>query len=693
MAVPSYSQSHYSSAPSRLEFIPLEELASYDWYVSQQDFGQSSGRLTESQITRRIARVYNYQSQMLVAQANGNPSLALDILRSALDEVEILREQPSIADNKRFQELYRTIVTEHDAYMAGPVETEYRELFALRANFYAEYEPVEVKPASSAPTITKPAVLPSIPMPEHFAVANARTFLLTKRRDHLIRWLSRMDTYFPLIESILAEEGVPDELKYLSVIESGLQPTVRSRAKAVGLWQFISATGRAYGLENNSWYDERMDPVKATRASAKHLKDLYKQYSKNWHVALAGYNCSPRCINRAIRANGGRVDFWGMYRHLNSETKGYVPMFIAAAQILSNPAKFGLPASVDGPDFSYDIVPVRGMLTFETIAKMVGVSESDIQFLNPELRRNSLPPGTGVYPLRIPMGTSPRFVEAFADLRPSDKPTIVEHTVSRGQSLGSIANRYGVSVSDIKSANNLRRNTIYPNQRLTIPTVNGTGGDAELIAANIQRNIEWGDPSRQPIQLDFEPSAPSSTGRSGVNLASTRSTSSSQSTSQSRSSANYTTHTVRRGDTLNKLAESYGTTVRSIQQINNLRGTRIQLGQRLEINATRQPSSSSGSTFYYTVRRGDTLDGIASRHGTTRSSIQRLNEMGRKTRIYPGQRLKISSTQLTHTVRRGDNLTKIAEKYGTTVSKIRSSNRINRRGTIQPGQKLTIPLR
>src|SRR5690606_8547032 len=183
---------------------------------------------------------------------------------------------------------------------------------------------------------------------------------LLRSPGHVSRLRSRADTYFPMIERILAEEGVPDELKYLAMVESALNPRARSHAGAAGMWQFISATGRAYGLRAQSDVDDRLDPERATRAAARHLRDLHERFG-DWQLALAGYNCNPARIQREItRAEarlGRRATFCDIYDHIPRETRGYVPMYIATALVLSNPEAFDLPPAEPGPRYVFDTIP------------------------------------------------------------------------------------------------------------------------------------------------------------------------------------------------------------------------------------------------------------------------------------------------------------------------------------------------
>ena len=682
---PVVSQQLGRAWPPPLDPIPVEELAGYERYVAHLDLGSLADSLSDDQLARRFSRLYSYQSRLLMAQAAGDISEGARILRIALAEIEGLSDQPAITDNVRFRELFRSIVTEHDFYYGKHMEQEYGSVFTLREDIFEVLDRVENPlAAATTPAPRAKAVKTTVPMTENQSVEQLRNWFLKERRDHLIRWMGRAETYFPAIEQILKEEGVPDELKYLAVIESGLRPKPRSPASAVGMWQFMGATGRAYGLDSDAWVDERMDPIKATRAAARHLKDLYSQYDKNWHVALAGYNCSPRCIKRAIRANGGVVDFWGMYKHLNPETRAYVPQFIAVAQIMSNPTAFGLPATVSGPAFAYDVVPVTGMLSVETIAGMVGTTEAEIQRLNPELRRNYLPPNTRPYELRIPPGSAQRFAAAFDKLPPDAKRRAAEHVVRRGDNLGKIGNRYGVSVRDLMVANNLRRTTIYPGQHLVVPVAGGGGGEASLSIAGV-RTVDWGKRVNQPIQLDFEPKPLMA---STTPVRQTSQQASQSSTAASRSSASKSIrYQVRRGDTLSELAAKYATSATAIRRENNLRSSRINRGQWLTI------TPGKNSTIVHVVQRGENLTRIAEQYRTTVSSIRTANNLG-STTILPGQQLTImpgKNSTIVHVVQRGENLTRIAEQYRTTVSSIRTANNLGST-TIRPGQRLTIQL-
>ncbi|MCY3629833.1 MAG: LysM peptidoglycan-binding domain-containing protein [Rhodothermaceae bacterium] len=624
------------------EAIPVEDLRGYDRYSMVEDYGDPRDELTERQIMNRISRAYLLQSRIIKAQTNGDWRSAEYYLDQAMSEVSVLADQSSLANEPQFRELFRTIVTEHEAYFGtDPAERqEYGSIFALRSAMFDVQALVE-NPTAEATGLPKiEPVVTAVPMPQNRAVENSIQWLLANRRETVIRWMNRSDTYFPMIEQIFKEEGVPEELKYLAVGESGLNPRARSSASAVGMWQFMAPTGRAMGLRIDSYVDERMDPVKSTRAAARHLKELYEYYASDWHLALAGYNCSPRCIRRAISRGGGTLQnppsYWAISRYLPRQTSGYVPQFIAFALIMSNPSEFGLPATSNGPEFAYDEIKVSGVLSLETIATMVGTTTDHIESLNPELRRGTLPPDRSPYTLRIPINTFARFADAFEQLPEKEKTMPGEHRVRRGDNLGKIARRYGTTVKAIQNANRLRTTVIHPGQMLVVPGLAGT------IVAKLEstgaRSVGWGSRTNKPIVFDQK--VAENARQTTVTVANTSTTRSPNTSDQATNSSNSSSenrpnqvHRVRRGDTLSELANQYGTTVRAIQQANGLRNTRIKRGQRLQI--------PQGGRTIHTVRRGENLTKIAQHYGTTVQSIKTNNNL-RSNTIHPGQKLSIT---------------------------------------------------
>ncbi len=668
-------------------------LADHPMVVNMDIFSDS---LSEGQILRRISRLYRYQSDLLMAQVEGDSERAETLLDVAMTELATLLQQPHIMDHPRFRELYRTLVVEHERYY-GPSDTltlPYGDIFPLRADMFALLNDVDEPLLENVNLFKLRPVATTVPLTMNRLVESTISYLLKNPERHLTNWLSRAETYFPMVEQIFAEEGIPDELKYLGMIESGLNPRARSWARAVGMWQFISATGRTYGLQVDAWVDERRDPERATRAAARHLRDLYEQYG-DWHIALAGYNCSPRCIQRAIRRaearTGHRPTYWDMYPYLPRETRNYVPMFIATALIASNPEAFDLKPSRPGPRYAYEYVPVRGALRLSTVADLTGTDVETIRALNPALRRTSLPPSAEPYYLRIPLGTYEQFVEGYEKLPDEAKLPPGEYIVRRGDTLGKIARQYGLSVSRLMRDNDLRSTRLSIGQRLVVPVPRYDSALPSLAEAQ-KTTVDYGTRRLRPLSASAPlAEAPAPVVRTSMPVR-TKTPPAPDTRTDTR-----VVHRVQRGETLGKIAENYGVSVRDVQGWNNLRGTRIKAGQRLTIYAGTTPESTpkedetEPQKITYKVRSGDTLSEIAEKYGVSTGKLRQWNGL-RGSRIRAGQRLTIYPPEgnvQSHIVRRGDTLDEIARKYGVSIQDLKTWNSL-RSSTIHPGQELTV---
>lgn len=318
-------------------------------------------------------------------------------------------------------------------------------------------------------------------------------------RNHVAFMLSACNFYMPIFEEALDAYDLPLELKYLPIIESALNPSAVSRAGACGLWQFMLGTGKMYGLESNSLVDERRDPIKATWAAARYLKDMYDIY-KDWNLVIAAYNCGPGTINKAIRRSGGKTDYWEIYNFLPKETRGYVPAFIAANYVMTYYCKHNIcPMETNIPDAT-DTVQVNRNLHFEQIADICGVNLDEIKSLNPQYKKNIIPGESKPQTLRLPMNSISTFIDrqdtiyahrsdelfknrrvvAVDDTRSNSRNSsksnksssasgnATYHKIRSGENLGSIALKYGVTVSQLKSWNGLRNNNISAGKRLKI---------------------------------------------------------------------------------------------------------------------------------------------------------------------------------------------------------------------------------
>lgn len=425
-----------------------------------------------------------------------------------------------------------------------------------------------------------------------------------KAHDRFQIWLDRMPRFEGYARDRLQEEGLPGDLVYLALIESGFSPIAVSRARAVGMWQFMAATGRGYGLRIDPWVDERRDPIKATDAAARHLKDLTDRFGSHF-LAAAAYNGGAGRVGRGLTqiaalqqgAGDEAIDpssdemFFELAgtRLLKQETKDYVPKLIAAALVAKAPERYGfeIPDSVD--PFPRDSVMVQGGTGLDLIAELADTTLEAIRELNPNILRGITPPGDR-YPVRLPAGTGDKVRVAYARVPPSERPAVLTHVVRRGETVSGIAKRYGVSSSLLMSANRVARaRSLQIGTTLYIPVAG----------------------SKLPESLVREPEP----ARRGP-----------------------LTHIVRRGETLSGIAARYDVTQGSIRQANRLPSSgMIRAGQKLTI-AAGAPARTARS---YVVQPGDTVGEIAERYGVSQSSLVRENGLGRRMTIRVGQRLKI----------------------------------------------------
>lgn len=665
-----------------------------------------------ARLLERLADLYRQHAGILDARAAGDLNAYERGLDQAILDLRYFIDRTPEGDaieldyEPEVRSLYRTIVSEYEFYYgdSDTLGVERGDIFAFRDEMFAamnadliQLEDVEMPDVAPLRT--------TIPMPVNKRVRQSISYLRRTQDRKLSAWRQRAHTYFPMIEQVLREEGMPDELKYLAMIESGLNPKAKSWARAGGMWQFIVPTGRAYGLEVNAYVDERMDPEKATRAAARHVKDLYAMFNQDWHLALAGYNCSPARVKRAVRraqaklGNSRRATFWDAYPYLPRETRNYVPGFIAAAIVSSNPAEFGLDPITPGAAYEFDRVPVQHMLDLKTIAELTGTSEDVIRALNPEIRLDIVPPTEGPYMLRVPLGSAVQFSGGYEALTPEQKREDLVHTVASGESIRQVARRYGVSLTALKRANGLRSNRLDRGQRLSIPVRPFDSKPGREIAEAGAGSIRYGALRVYPIAIDMPETGPATAVRTVASATDVQIASAESTPARSTSSAPARTHRVRRGETLSGIASRYRVSVSQLKSWNNLRSSRIRSGQRLKLYGGSAPAASSSSNskqITHVVRRGDTLGKIGRKYGVSVANLKKWNGL-RGTTIRRGQRLKIyasggsssATSTRTHRVRRGETLGAIAKRYGVRVSDVKRWNGL-KSSRIYAGQRLTI---
>ena len=615
------------------------------------------------------AQIYEAMAEMNRAQADGDTEKVEEALDTAMSSLQQLHQIPGGLDGADGRELYRSVITAYEQHygVTDALTLEYGDIYAYRDEMFDVMNEVEQPLEESVALADLGVAQTTIPLEKNHLVQQSVDFLLRSPEKHLYNWISRSATYFPMFEDVLREEGVPEELKYLSMIESALVPTANSHAGAAGLWQFMPATGREYGLNRTPWVDERLDPEKSTRAAAKYLKKLHRQFD-DWYLALAAYNSGPGRVGRAVRRHGQGSTFWDIYNDLPRETRNYVPMFVATATILTNPQAFNLPRIEPGPRYVYDQARIEGSLDLALVADLAGTDVATIRRLNPEIRHGVTPPTRNGYTLRVPEGSGQRFSQAYAALPEDQRRGATEYIVQRGDNLTVIARRHGTSVAALRELNGIRGSVIQPGQRLYVPT-----GSGEYTWAGATSSSQSYSP---PV-------------RRASNTAPARSSSSSR-----------VTYKVRRGDNLSKIARQYSVRVSDIKGWNDLSSDRIRSGQRLTIYPGQAGTGSGASRVTYKVRRGDNLSKIARQYGVRVSDIKAWNDLS-SDRIRSGQRLTIysgggatasssgSKRWVAYYVKKGDNLTKIAKRANATVKDVRKWNSL-KSDRLRVGQKLAL---
>lgn len=416
-----------------------------------------------------------------------------------------------------------------------------------------------------------------IPLEFNEKVKGFIDYFTIKDRNYTREFLRKTDLYFPIFDAAFEKYNVPKELKYLAIVESGLRPHAVSRANAVGLWQFMSGTGRMYGLSNDWYIDDRMDPVAASDAAARHLRDLYDMFG-DWELALAAYNCGAGNVRKAIRRSDYKNSFWQIYPYLPRETRSYVPQFVAICYTVNYAQEHNLFPEEVVRTADSDTIMVSQYLHLETFASNLNLCLDDLLMLNPGVKRGALPEGTKEYALRVPEHLKPVIEEnrtflydtaskvgkdqldyLAKNLPGSTYGRVKEvYKVRSGDVLGSIAQKYHVRVTDLKEWNRIEGNMIRTGQYLTIwvlPVYNNQTKDLYTSTARTSTTAQISKPvtSAAPV---------ATTDPTGKKY-----------------------HQVKAGETLWAIANSYsGLSIEKIKQLNNLRSNTIQPGQRLIIS-------------------------------------------------------------------------------------------------------------
>ena len=532
-------------------------------------------------------------------------------------------------------------------------------------------------------------------------------------KKFFIQSVQRSGQYRPYIVAELKKAGLPEELSWLPLIESGFKVKALSPARALGLWQFIPSTGYKFGLKRNYYIDERLDPIKSTHAAISYMSELHKIFG-DWSTVLAAYNCGEGRVLRTIRSQKINYldNFWDLYKKLPRETARYVPRFLATLHIMNNLEQYKIEIPKIESPLDFETVKVKKQIRLNDIARNLSIPSPLLKALNPELKYSLLPPES--YPLRIPTGKKKMFLASIDKLKQSHASSKTHayyskngtlHRIKRGETLSIIAKKYGTSAVALARANRISiRSILSIGKKLRIP-----GSASKKSIARIAEGKKNSTPAK-PLKHTL---------KQGDNL-------------WVSSTAKYVKHIVKQGDNLWHIARKYNSTTKAIKSENKLSGSALKIGQKLIIPTSLETSPSYGTSavelarknqtstkstlntknkksntlqyLKHTVKKGDNLWLIARKYNSTTKAIKSKNRLSGSSLnidqvlIIP-TRLKTSSSPVksakksvkpTYRVKSGDNPAIIAQKYNITLQRLLALNHLTQRSKIYPGQRLVV---
>jgi len=558
---------------------------------------------------------------------------------------------------------------------------------------------------------------------------------LKNRKKSFGRLMAISEYYFPMFEEALAKQNIPLEIKYLAIVESALNPKAVSRMGATGLWQFMYHTGKQYNLKIDSYVDERSDPLKSSEAAANYMATMYGIFG-DWDLVLASYNSGPGNVSKAIRRSGGQQNYWNIRKHLPKETQGYVPAFLATMYIYEYHKEHGIKADrALVQHFATDTILIKKQMSFKQISDLLDVPVAELQLLNPSYKMNVVPfYGDMQHFLRLPKDKISVFasnedkIYAYVqrDLEFREKPFQVQkaivlndtlnyttqrvtlpktkyYTVKRGDNLSEIADKYSVTVSDIKKWNKLKGSTVARGKSLKIIT-------NESVVQTVKKEAKINTPALEVKNNQQIASAESKTVKDDKTNAKIDTL-----------ATVATTYVVQKGDNLSSIAKKNNVTVAEIKEWNKLRGTAIQLGMSLQVSKAVEESkeeiasNSKIENVEYIVKKGDNLGNIAKKFGSTVDDLKVWNNLSDNnialgaSLIVAKSEVAVESVKMTnpfskkesvasaskskntdYLVKKGDSLYSISKQYpGVSISDIKKWNNISGE-EIKPGMKLKI---
>lgn len=515
------------------------------------------------------------------------------------------------------------------------------------------------------------SLITPVPLTYNEEIKKYINLYVLNRRDQVARMLGLSKIYFPVFDQIFSQYGIPPEVKYLAIIESALNPHAVSRMGATGMWQFMYGTAKQYGLTINSYIDERKDIIRSTEGAAQYLRGMYDVYG-DWLLAIASYNCGPGNVNRAIKLSGGNT-FWEIRDYLPKETRNYVPAFIAATYVMTYYELHDLSPAY--PKFNFEsiaTVDISHKMACEQIAAYTGLSLEEFKFLNPGLKCNVIP-GAPVYSYacKLPGDRISRFdsnrdsiillsLNAKTIYYPGySGGSVKTYTVRSGDNLGKIAQKYHVSVSQLKKWNKLSSSTIRPGQKLKVsnPYIAPAPSNSTTTAKVIKKE------TAPAANTQLKPDTASAI--SGINEVP-------ESTAAQKTAATAITYTVRPGDNLTQIAIRKNVTVAQLKEWNHLTSSTIRSGQKLRLYPADLQSHAADSNEKSLSSASGKATGLT--HQTAAANADKSH---------------VTEDKTTYVVKKGDYLSKIATRHQVSVHEIKTWNKLNS-NTVLAGQKLII---